>query len=54
MHLMHLSSLTLLKISDKDKFRVAQEAFQAQCRAESMVRVEVLYSLDMDPNSWHL
>ena len=26
------------QIGDKDKFRIAQEAFQAQCRAESMVR----------------
>lgn len=25
------------EIGDKDKFRVAQEAFQTQCRAESMV-----------------
>jgi mediator of RNA polymerase II transcription subunit 22 len=25
------------QIGDKDKFRIAQEAFQAQCRAESMV-----------------
>ncbi|KDQ57034.1 hypothetical protein JAAARDRAFT_35633 [Jaapia argillacea MUCL 33604] len=28
----------LASIGDKDKFRIAQEAFQAQCRAESMVR----------------
>ncbi|KIY51780.1 hypothetical protein FISHEDRAFT_36533 [Fistulina hepatica ATCC 64428] len=28
----------LASIGDKDKFRVAQEAFQAQARAESMVR----------------
>ncbi|KAI0072948.1 hypothetical protein K474DRAFT_1650231 [Panus rudis PR-1116 ss-1] len=28
----------LASIGDKDKFRVAQEAFQAECRAESMVR----------------
>ncbi|TFK94890.1 hypothetical protein K466DRAFT_475284 [Polyporus arcularius HHB13444] len=28
----------LAAIGDKDKFRVAQEAFQAQCRAESMIR----------------
>jgi len=28
----------LASISDKDKFRIAQESFQAQCRAESMVR----------------
>lgn len=26
-----------LKIGDKDKFRIAQESFQAQSRAESMV-----------------
>ena len=26
------------EIRDKDKFRTAQEAFQTQCRAESMVR----------------
>ena len=26
------------QIGDKDKFKVAQEAFEAQCRAESMVR----------------
>ena len=26
------------KIGDKDKFRIAQEAFQTECRAESMVR----------------
>ena len=26
------------EIRDKDKFRMAQEAFQTQCRAESMVR----------------
>lgn len=28
---------TSSKISDKDKFRIAQESFQAQSRAESMV-----------------
>ncbi|KAM5541736.1 hypothetical protein V8D89_004465, partial [Ganoderma adspersum] len=28
----------LASIGDKDKFRIAQEAFQAQCRAESMIR----------------
>ena len=28
----------MLQIGDKDKFRVAQESFIAQCRAESMVR----------------
>ncbi|GBE88300.1 Mediator of RNA polymerase II transcription subunit 22 [Sparassis crispa] len=28
----------LASIEDKDKFKVAQEAFQAQCRAESMIR----------------
>lgn len=28
----------VLQIGDKDKFMIAQEAFQAQCRAESMVR----------------
>ncbi|KAF7289481.1 hypothetical protein HMN09_01342100 [Mycena chlorophos] len=28
----------LASIGDKDKFRIAQEAFQAQSRAESMVR----------------
>ncbi|OJT04803.1 hypothetical protein TRAPUB_4441 [Trametes pubescens] len=26
------------QIEDKDKFRIAQESFQAQCRAESMIR----------------
>ncbi|RPD67442.1 hypothetical protein L226DRAFT_586696 [Lentinus tigrinus ALCF2SS1-7] len=30
--------VALAGIGDKDKFRVAQEAFQAQCRAESMIR----------------
>ncbi|KAI0705153.1 surfeit locus protein 5 subunit 22 of mediator complex-domain-containing protein [Cytidiella melzeri] len=30
--------VSLASIGDKDKFRVAQEAFQAQCRAESMIR----------------
>lgn len=30
--------VSLASIEDKDKFRVAQESFQAQCRAESMVR----------------
>ncbi|GJF00056.1 surfeit locus protein 5 subunit 22 of mediator complex-domain-containing protein [Phanerochaete sordida] len=30
--------VSLASIADKDKFRVAQEAFQAQCRAESMIR----------------
>ncbi|CDO71177.1 hypothetical protein BN946_scf184845.g47 [Trametes cinnabarina] len=29
---------TVNQIEDKDKFRIAQEAFQAQCRAESMIR----------------
>ena len=29
------------QIGDKDKFRIAQEAFQAQYRAESMVRVQL-------------
>lgn len=27
------------KIGDKDKFRIAQESFQAVSRAESMVRI---------------
>ncbi|EJD49644.1 hypothetical protein AURDEDRAFT_59336 [Auricularia subglabra TFB-10046 SS5] len=30
--------VALAAVGDKDKFVVAQEAFQAQCRAESMVR----------------
>ncbi|KAH9849056.1 hypothetical protein C2E23DRAFT_878436 [Lenzites betulinus] len=30
--------VSLASIDDKDKFRIAQEAFQAQCRAESMIR----------------
>ncbi|KAF8718579.1 hypothetical protein AX14_011759 [Amanita brunnescens Koide BX004] len=30
--------VSLASIADKDKFRIAQEAFQAQSRAESMVR----------------
>ncbi|KAI0824866.1 hypothetical protein BC628DRAFT_375980 [Trametes gibbosa] len=30
--------VSLASIGDKDKFRIAQEAFQAQCRAESMIR----------------
>ncbi|KAI0694385.1 hypothetical protein C8T65DRAFT_666811 [Cerioporus squamosus] len=30
--------VALAGVGDKDKFRVAQEAFQAQCRAESMIR----------------
>ncbi|KAI0343091.1 hypothetical protein BDW22DRAFT_1356663 [Trametopsis cervina] len=30
--------VSIASIGDKDKFRVAQEAFQAQCRAESMIR----------------
>ncbi|KAJ3490832.1 hypothetical protein NLI96_g1140 [Meripilus lineatus] len=30
--------VSLASIKDKDKFRVAQEAFQARCRAESMIR----------------
>ncbi|KAJ7592906.1 hypothetical protein C8J56DRAFT_780203 [Mycena floridula] len=30
--------VSLASIGDKDKFRVAQESFQAQTRAESMVR----------------
>ncbi|KAL0954754.1 hypothetical protein HGRIS_003705 [Hohenbuehelia grisea] len=30
--------VTLAAIEDKDKFRVAQESFQTECRAESMVR----------------
>ncbi|KAJ8521324.1 hypothetical protein ONZ45_g1970 [Pleurotus djamor] len=30
--------VSLASVGDKDKFKVAQEAFQAQCRAESMVR----------------
>ncbi|KAF9040996.1 hypothetical protein BDZ89DRAFT_944711 [Hymenopellis radicata] len=30
--------VSLASIGDKDKFRMAQEAFQAQSRAESMVR----------------
>ncbi|KAI5116557.1 hypothetical protein M0805_000468 [Coniferiporia weirii] len=30
--------VNLASIGDKDKFRIAQESFQAQCRAESMVR----------------
>jgi mediator of RNA polymerase II transcription subunit 22 len=34
------------EIGDKDKFRVAQEAFQTQCRAESMVKMTfvIVYS----------
>jgi len=30
--------VSLSSIGDKDKFRVAQEAFQTQCRAESMIK----------------
>ncbi|EIW84092.1 hypothetical protein CONPUDRAFT_49892 [Coniophora puteana RWD-64-598 SS2] len=30
--------VSLASIGDKDKFRVAQESFQTECRAESMVR----------------
>ncbi|TDL25571.1 hypothetical protein BD410DRAFT_784587 [Rickenella mellea] len=30
--------VSLASIGEKDKFRIAQESFQAQCRAESMVR----------------
>ncbi|KAI0654920.1 hypothetical protein C8Q70DRAFT_1024618 [Cubamyces menziesii] len=30
--------VSLASIGDKDKFRIAQETFQAQCRAESMIR----------------
>ncbi|KAL4247988.1 Mediator complex subunit 22 family protein [Abortiporus biennis] len=30
--------VSLASIGDKDKFRIAQEAFQARCRAESMIR----------------
>ncbi|RDB26113.1 hypothetical protein Hypma_006742 [Hypsizygus marmoreus] len=30
--------VSLASVSDKDKFRIAQESFQAQSRAESMVR----------------
>ena len=30
-----------IQIGDKDKFRIAQEAFQAQSRAESMVRTNL-------------
>ncbi|KAH8118165.1 surfeit locus protein 5 subunit 22 of mediator complex-domain-containing protein [Phellopilus nigrolimitatus] len=30
--------VNLASIRDKDKFSIAQESFQAQCRAESMVR----------------
>ncbi|OBZ72270.1 Mediator of RNA polymerase II transcription subunit 22 [Grifola frondosa] len=30
--------VSLAMIGDKDKFRIAQESFQAQCRAESMIR----------------
>ncbi|KAI0711497.1 hypothetical protein C8Q76DRAFT_623073 [Earliella scabrosa] len=30
--------VSLASIGDKDKFRIAQESFQAQCRAESMIR----------------
>ncbi|KAH9928750.1 uncharacterized protein B0H18DRAFT_1117932 [Fomitopsis serialis] len=28
----------LASIGDKDKFRIAQESYQAECRAESMIR----------------
>ncbi|CCM03089.1 uncharacterized protein FIBRA_05209 [Fibroporia radiculosa] len=28
----------IASISDKDKFRIAQESYQAECRAESMIR----------------
>ncbi|KAF9787367.1 hypothetical protein BJ322DRAFT_1204091 [Thelephora terrestris] len=30
--------VSLASIGDKDKFRMAQEAFQTQCRAESMIK----------------
>jgi len=30
--------VSLASIRDKDKFRMAQEAFQTQCRAESMIK----------------
>lgn len=38
-----VSARTMLKIGDKDKFRIAQESFQAQSRAESMVSVFLVY-----------
>lgn len=41
--------LNTRKIRDKDKFRMAQEAFQTQCRAESMV-CESPWKLT--PSSW--
>ncbi|KAL4062099.1 hypothetical protein V8B97DRAFT_385481 [Scleroderma yunnanense] len=33
--------VSLASIGDKDKFRIAQEAFQAEMRAESMVRISL-------------
>jgi mediator of RNA polymerase II transcription subunit 22 len=36
------------QVGDKDKFRVAQETFQAQCRAESMVRLDLFRHSEMD------
>jgi mediator of RNA polymerase II transcription subunit 22 len=46
---MNLIVFPLQQIGDKDKFRIAQESFQAQLRAESMVRlatVEYLQTTD--------
>ncbi|KAH8100138.1 surfeit locus protein 5 subunit 22 of mediator complex-domain-containing protein [Cristinia sonorae] len=42
----------LASIENKDKFRVALEAFQAQCRAESMIRaanslVSIIHSMKL-------
>ncbi|KAH9838307.1 uncharacterized protein C8Q71DRAFT_750387 [Rhodofomes roseus] len=42
----------LASIGDKDKFRIAQEAYQAECRAESMIRaahslVSIIHSMKL-------
>lgn len=35
----------VVQIGDKDKFRIVQEAFETQCRAESMVRMQPVNNL---------
>ena len=47
-----LRDLTMThKIGEKDKFRIAQESFQSECRAESMVRQDLMIHTEISISS---
>lgn len=47
LHCISVTSIdwNVVQIGDKDKFRIVQEGFETQCRAESMVRIQRVTNL---------